>query len=211
MDAHQTKTDLSRTVGRRTDLRDREDVFGDDGIEEPDTHSGHVVESFVVDPVGSDELCQVDTAENAGFEGKKRLFAAGVGGVDIPKAGGGIFLIDRIVEEDAWFAVLPDSFDDALPDLSDGYFCTVGAGHPDLVRFAVYDQVHERVRDHDRDIEVAEVTFFGFAFDELHDVGMPDVQNTHVCPAASAALFDDIGGGIEDPHKRDRTGCYAVC
>ncbi len=70
--------------------------------------------------------------------------------------------------------------------------------------------IHECIRDHHGNIEVTEVAFLGFAFDELHDVRVPDIQNTHICPTSSAALFDDIGRGIEHPHKGDRAGCHAI-
>src|SRR3981189_2368457 len=47
---------------------------------------------------------------------------------------------------------------------------------------------------------------FLFALDELDDVGMVDVEDDHLCGAASfASGLDDSGEGVETFHEAERT------
>jgi hypothetical protein len=41
-------------------------------------------------------------------------------------------------------------------------------------------------------------SLLSLAVDKLHDVGMVHPQDGHVGPPAGAALFDLLGGGVED-------------
>src|SRR6185312_1824310 len=48
--------------------------------------------------------------------------------------------------------------------------------------------------------------FLGFALDEIHYVGMFDIEDDHLGGAASlAARFDDAGEGVETFHEAERT------
>ena len=55
------------------------------------------------------------------------------------------------------------------------------------------------------DIEVIQVPVILLTVNELHNIGVINPQNRHVGAPACAPLFDLLGGGIENSHKRNRT------
>ena len=50
--------------------------------------------------------------------------------------------------------------------------------------------------------------FFGFALDEIDDIGMINVEDDHLGgPTSLASRFDDAGECVETFHKAERTAC----
>ena len=116
-----------------------------------------------------------------------------------------IATICRVQEERARLAVVMGESDDlveqiACPHLSPG----LTIARIDQREVAVFlDRLHEDVGDADRDIEVGDLAFFALTGDEILDVGVIDTQNSHVGPAARAALrhlAERAVVGLEEAH-----------
>ncbi len=211
VDPHDAEADLPGLLRRFLDLRYRIDVFVDDGVEEPDRHTGGVRERFLVESPPAYAGGEVDAPEDAALVGEERLLSAGVCRVDLTEVRGGVVPVDLVVKEDARLAVLPDPVDDAGPDPADrDRYARSGVGDPDFVLPALRDEVHERIVHHHGDVEVGEVPLILFCGDERQDIGVPDVEDPHVRPAAAAPLLDHVGCRVEDPHERDRPRCNPV-
>ena len=102
-------------------------------------------------------------------------------------------------------------------------------------RLVVHDGLHELIAHADREVRVLEhdravglaveiglvaalldqhaglLLFLGLALDELHDVGMPDLERLHLGGAAGlAAALHDGGDLVVDPHERERAARLAA-
>src|SRR5207245_11744782 len=68
-----------------------------------------------------------------------------------------------------------------------------------------HERVHELVGRGDRNVEVGDPAV-ELALDELEDVRVVDAEDPHVSSATGSALFHSLGGTVEDPEERDRSG-----
>src|SRR5208337_4338358 len=202
VDAHEPKTDLPGPPCCIADLRDGENIPLDDEIEEPGGHAGSLPEFVLVKNTIVHAGCEVNAAEHAALVREKRLFAAGIGSVDLTELRRRVPSVDLIKEQDARLAVLPDPINHPGPDMANrDRFPGVRMGDPDGLKLLAGDEVHELVIDHNGNVEVGELAFLGLCIDEGEDVRVPDIEDPHVRPATAASLLDHLGCGVEDPHE----------
>ena len=148
---------------------------------------------------------QVDGAEVAALVGQKWLLTAWICTFDVTQLWGGIVFVYAVDEDDAGIAVLPRQGDHAAEDLA-GVELTdhvAGARVDERVLLVSLDGLHESVGDSDGDVEVVQPVVVLLGRDEIQDVRVIDPHDTHVGATAGAALFDGLGGGVEDAHERE--------
>ncbi len=120
--AHDPQADLAIRQGRSLDLRQRVAVHDQDIIEKADGQPHHSGQARPIDRDGIallfDEVCQVDRPEVAGFVGKQRHFAAGIGGLDEPECLEWMGAVDGIQEDESGIAGCPGGLDDAAKDVA---------------------------------------------------------------------------------------------
>src|SRR3546814_7678996 len=63
-----------------------------------------------------------------------------------------------------------------------------------------FDRPHEVIGHADRHVEIIQLTTLLLGRNELHDVGMRDVQNRHLCPTPATGRFHRLARAIEHPH-----------
>jgi len=179
-----------------------EDLHG--GDEDVD---GGAVSGDIEGAGGREELEQVEAGEVAGGVIEEHVLRAGIGRVDAAGVFGGVPAVDGGVVLHAGIAALPGGFGDLLHDVAslvgvDGLLVFDGAGGEVGILF---DGAHELVGDADGVVGVLEEDggvgfgvgsgravvafphegpglgfFFGFALDEVDDVGMVDVEDDHL-------------------------------
>ena len=154
----------------------------------------------------------IQGAQIAGLEGQQRLLAAGIGGLDPAQLGIGIVPVNPIQKDDARIPGLPGHGHQAVKDLfgvkAANHF--PGAGVHQVIIPALGDPLHKILGNGDGDVEVNQMFPVLFGVDKAQDVRVVDIQDAHIGPAAGAALFDHIGGGVKGVDKADRAGGHAA-
>ena len=175
-----------------------------------------------------DELHQVEAGQVAGRVVEEHVLRAGIGRVDARRVLAGVPLVDGGVELHAGIAAEPGGLGDLAHDVARlvGLYRLValdGVGGEVAVALV---GAHELVADADGVVGVLEEDggiglgigagavvagldqreglgfFLGLALDEVHDVGMVDVEDDHLGRAARlAAGLDDAGKGVEAAHE----------
>ncbi len=184
-----------------------------------------------------DELHQVEAGEVAGGVVEEHVLRAGIGRVDAAGVLRGVPAVDGGVVLHAGIAALPGGFGDLVHEVAgfvglDGGAVLDGAGG----EFGVLlPRVHELIVDADGVVGVLEEDgregfgvgagaivasgdegvglgfLFGFALDEVDDVGMVDVEDDHLGGAAGfAAGLDDAGEGVKAAHEAQGAGSGAT-
>ena len=185
-EAHDAETDLLCLFGMGLDRRQRKTGSIERIIEEPNCERNDGCKPIIVDchtaAVRSETSSDVDRTERTGLMGKKRLLAAGVGGLDRPKMRGGIRAVDGVEEENAWFPGLSGGCNEPVEDHR-GRETTNGLCVPwvdEGIRPVPFDCLHETVGETDGEIEVRHFAGLLLQGDEIQDVGMVDSQDAHV-------------------------------
>ena len=158
------------------------------------------------------ERGQVHRAEVAGLVGEQRLFAARIGRFDGPKGRGGVVPVDAVDKDDARIAGFPGLAHKQREHLAG----VLLAGHGPVpgidqgVVLAFFHGLHEAFGQGHGDVEIGQLVFAFLAGDEFQNVRVVHAQDAHVGPAPGAALFDLLGGGIENAHERHRPRSHAA-
>ena len=147
----------------------------------------------------------------AGLKGEEWLLATRIGGLDIAQLRVGVVPVYPVQKDDARIAGLPGHCRQAveyLPGVEPaGYL--VGAGVDQVIVLALLYLPHKVLGDRHRDVEVNQMFAVLLGVDETENVGMVDVQDTHVGAAAGAALLYHVGGGVKGVNEADRAGSHA--
>jgi len=187
----------------------------DDVVQEPDGDFHDSGESFPVEGVRFFrvmEVGDVDRAQVAGLVGVQGLFAAGIGRPDGPLLPGGIRPVDPVDEDEAGIAHGPGGIHHQAEDVRGLFFPDLPAvsGIADGVGAIPAEGLHEFVGDGRRDVEVGQALAVPLHGDEFLDVRVIDPEDADVGAPPRSALFDGLGGGVDDPQERDRSGSDAL-
>ena len=188
--------------------------------------------------VGLAELHQVDAGQVAGRVIQKHVLRARIAGVDSPRVGAGVPVVDGGVVLHAGITALPGALGHAVHHLT-GLVRRSGlrwvgnpASGPGVVAI---DRRHEIVGESNREIGVLEqdrtvglavevrvvapllnqdprlLLFLTLALDELHDVGVVNLQRLHLGSATGlATALHHSRHLIVDPHEGEGAGRLAA-
>ncbi len=82
----------------------------------------------------------------------------------------------------------------------------LGDRERELPRLVVLHGIHELVGDQQRQVELAQPAVLAFRADEVHRVGMADVERAHLRAAPTAGRRDREAHLVVDIHERERPG-----
>jgi hypothetical protein len=179
--------------------------------------------------VGPAELHQIDARQVAGRVVQEHVFAAGIAGVDPAGVGAGVPAVDRRVVLHARVAALPGALGHPVEHLA-GLVARAGlggVGHPPGGPAVVaIDRLHELIAQADGEVGVLEqdravglavevgvvaplldqhpglLLFLALALDEIHDVGVVDLERLHLGrPPGLAAALHHGRHLVVDPHE----------
>src|SRR3972149_3684896 len=100
-----------------------------------------------------------------------------------------------------------------LPRQSDGLIKNLAGSHrlhhvsaARIRKFPIciaINRAHKRIGGSDGDIEVCNASFLSLAGDELENVGMVGIEDSHVCAAMPLSEHHDLGRRIKRSHEAD--------
>ena len=216
---------VSDSIGWVSGVVDQ-DFLGD----EEQAGGGH--EALVVErSVLTSEFHEVNRREVTSRVVEEHVFRAGVRRVDSSAVRAGVPLVDRRVVLNTWVTAVPSAVGHTIEDLTGfvgWWFFAALIGNPASLPVPVsFDGFHEVIGhanrevcilEHDRrirfavevrfvafaDQRVGFLLFFPFAFDEFHDVWVPDFDRLHLRSAASLAAGLHNGSDlVVDTHERE--------
>ena len=118
-----------------------------------------------------------------------------------------VALVGAVDEQHTGLAVEPSQIDNLIEhlpgfELPDRF---TGGRFDQVIAAVDFERLHEHIGQGNAEIEVVELVLILLGGDEIENVGMVDAQHPHIGAAALAALFDGLGGGIEDSGERERS------
>ena len=116
--AHHSQADLAVPLRHLLYLRQGIAVHVDDVVEKVDGRPGGFAQAIPVHNAVFDHELQVERAQVAAFIGQQGLFAARIGGLDLPEFGRRVVSIEPVEEDDPGLAVLPREIDDEVEHLA---------------------------------------------------------------------------------------------
>ena len=215
--AHDAQSDFSISSHHLSDFRKRISGHFQGIVQKAHTVMDHLPQRSVIESRallrGGDEPGQVNGAQIAGLHGKKRLFAARVGALNLSQVRGWIVTVDLIQKDDSRITILPGLFQKGVVNLHRLQFAhfTFLLWINEVIGGLLPHALHESVCYGNRYIKIIKVLIVFFAVDEFHDVRMVHPQDGHVSPPSSAPLLYLLGGSIKNLHERDGPGCDASC
>ena len=209
--AHDAEADPAIVLHGLVDHRQRIRVHLDDVVEEAHGEPHHALHLVPVDRhltvLGPPrELGDVQRSEVARLIGQKRLFATGIGRLDLAdlRRRIGRARVDAVEEDHPRITRAPRRRDDPAEDLARRELAHHGAGVrvDEVVVLAALEGVHESGGRRHRDVEVGDAAV-QLALDELEDVGVIHLEDAHVGPPTRSALFHGLGRAVEDAQERN--------
>ena len=170
---------------------------------------------------------QVQAAQAAATIVWQGLFAARVGGLDAFAVCQVVLFIDPVNIKYAGLRRGIRAFHDQIPDFTGTYFPVYPQAVVALIRtlllefvvwFAdmhqlevgvIFYRLHERISHAHRDVEIIQLAALLFGGDEFFDIGMADVQDSHLRATTRAGGFDRFARAIKYPHIRNGARCAA--
>src|SRR5690606_29925206 len=122
---------------------------------------------------------------------------AGVCGRDITKFRREVIPVYAVIKKNTWLAISPDPLNNLGKYAANSQACLPV---PDLITLISFNKLHESIRDHDREIEIAQISFNMLCPDERKNIVVGNFKNSHIGPSAPSVLLYDLSCLIKKSH-----------